>query len=268
MNNSTITPERQPAGGPEAPSAERAAPVDALPITGATRKNSEDSTPRKAGDSATMTRSRTSGVSIDIPIGTRMTMNFINQKESYPVEMLGYSLYEYLIFKLPRLPALRSRLIGHEAITMRYMHEGTVFGFMTETMAAIVRPGFILFCSYPVSVEQLELRRHQRLGCLLPAVVQTSHGEYRCILQDLSHGGAKLVLESKANDGIRQIEAGANVLLDFTLFIGKSEVPVPSVVRSVSVEGVKVYLGVQFLDLPERLGKELEDYLSALGQLR
>ncbi len=268
MSNPTNTPGQPPVSAPEASSAEQAASVGGLPITGATRKNPEDPAPRKVGDSATVTRSRTSGVSIDIPIGTRMTMNFINQKESYPVEMLGYSLYEYLIFKLPRLPALRSRLIGHEAITMRYMHEGTVFGFVTETMAAIVRPGFILFCSYPVSVEQLELRRHQRLGCLLPAIVQTSFGEYRCILQDLSHGGAKLVLESKASDGIRQIEMGANVLLDFTLFIGKSEVPVPSVVRSVSVEGVKVHLGLQFLDLPDRLGKELEDYLNALCQLR
>ena len=213
-------------------------------------------------------RSRTQGVNIDIPVGTRLNMSFLNQKDIYHVELLGYSLYEYMILRLPRLPALRNRLVPHETVSMRYVLDGTVYAFITEVVSSIVRPGFLLFCSYPTSLEQLELRRHQRLNCLLPALARTSHGEYRCILQDVSHGGAKLVIETKVSDNLRQIEAGSNLLLDFTLFMGKSEVPVPSIVRSVNIEGTKVHLGIQFLDMPEHLRQELEVYLDTVGHLR
>lgn len=213
-------------------------------------------------------RKRAHGAKLDIPVGTRLTLSFLNQKESYPAELLGYSAYEFLILRLPRLPALRSRLIANETLSLRFIHDGTVFGFITEVITTTVRPAFMLFCTFPDSLEQIDLRRHQRLNCLLPAVAHTSIGEYRCILQDLSHGGAKLVFETKSTDALRQIEAGTNILLDFTLFVGESEVPVPSVVRSVSLDGLKMYMGIQFLDLPDRLRKEMADYIDAVCHLR
>ena len=213
-------------------------------------------------------RSRTQGISIDIPVGTRLNLNFLNQKETFSAEMIGFSIYEYLIMQLPQIPGLRARLIPNETIAVRYIDRGTVFGFVSEVMSSIIRPGFLLFCSYPSSVEQIELRRHQRLNCLLPAIAHTPQGEFHCILQDLSHGGAKLVFKTKTSDAVRQIEADTPITVDFTLFMSKCEVPVPSVVRSVTVDGLKVILGIQFLDLPEQLRNEMGIYLDTVSYLR
>ena len=241
--------------------------ADAKPVPGGLKDKTEVKSEPEAG-TILATRSRTHGVNIDIPVGTRLNMAFLRQKETYTVELLGFSLYEYLIVRLPRLSALYNRLVPHETISMRYVLEGTVYAFITEVISSVTRPGFMLFCSYPSSLEQIELRRYQRLGCLLPALIRSAHGEYRCILQDLSHGGAKLIVETKRNDGLRQIEVGANLQLDFTLFIGKSEAPTPAVVRSINIEGTRVNLGIQFLDMPEDLCQELDVYLDALSHLR
>ncbi len=197
-----------------------------------------------------VTRTR-NGQALDLPLGTRMLLNMAGTKENLSSELVGLQHFEYLILKMPLVPGIRARLLNGEMVTLRYIAGGTIFGFKSQVLNHIVKPGFLLFVEYPDSMEQVDLRRHRRVNCLLPAAVHGRHGVHKCILLDLSEGGCKVSLELQREDPFRETAVDDMLVLQCGFFgsEGAAQTSLSCLVKSISMDGSRVQLGLKFADL-------------------
>ncbi len=206
---------------------------------------------------------------LDLPLGTRMLLNIAGTKENLSSEVVGLQHFEYLILKMPLVPGIRARLLNGEMVTLRYISGGTIFGFKSQVLNHIVKPGFLLFVEYPDAMEQVDLRQHRRVNCLLPAALHGRHGVYKCILLDLSEGGCKVALELPRDDPFRETAVDDMLVLQCGLFggEGQNQTTLSCLVKSISMDGGRVQLGLKFNDLNPETQLELSTYLDSVACL-
>lgn len=208
---------------------------------------------------------RSAGVSLSIGTGTRLLLNFSGMRENLSSEIIGLYPYEFLIFKMPLIPGIRNKLLPGEGVTVRYMQGGSIFGFSTCILNHVLKPASLVFVEYPEFVEQLDLRQHRRVDCLLPGKVHCRHGEYRCVLADLSPGGGKVVLDVKASDPVKSLGVGDMLILRLGLFAGKGDVSVSCLLKNIAQDASRLQLGVQFRDMGEDECCQIRDYLEQVS---
>ncbi|BFR49523.1 flagellar brake protein [Nitratidesulfovibrio sp. HK-II] len=206
---------------------------------------------------------------LDLPLGTRMLLNIAGTKENLSSEVVGLQHFEYLILKMPLVPGIRARLLNGEMVTLRYISGGTIFGFKSQVLNHIVKPGFLLFVEYPDAMEQVDLRQHRRVNCLLPAALHGRHGVYKCILLDLSEGGCKVSLELQRDDPFRDTAVDDMLVLQCGFFGGEGQIQtaLSCLVKSISMDGGRVQLGLKFNDLSTETQLELSTYLDSVACL-
>ena len=82
---------------------------------------------------------------------------------------IGYFSDRYLVIRYPIAPISVSTMLSKGSkITVRYVHKGTIFAFRSELIAVTYETVNALFISYPLRIEQRDLRRARRIGCHLP----------------------------------------------------------------------------------------------------
>ena len=206
---------------------------------------------------------------LDLPLGTRMLLNIAGTKENLSSEVVGLQHFEYLILKMPLVPGIRARLLNGEMVTLRYISGGTIFGFKSQVLNHIVKPGFLLFVEYPDAMEQVDLRQHRRVNCLLPAALHGRHGVYKCILLDLSEGGCKVSLELQRDDPFRETAVDDMLVLQCGFFGGEGQIQtaLSCLVKSISMDGGRIQLGLKFNDLSTETQLELSTYLDSVACL-
>uniref|UniRef100_B8DIU6 Type IV pilus assembly PilZ n=1 Tax=Nitratidesulfovibrio vulgaris (strain DSM 19637 / Miyazaki F) TaxID=883 RepID=B8DIU6_NITV9 len=222
----------------------------------------------RATERPMVTRTR-NGQALDLPLGTRMLLNIAGTKENLSSELVGLQHFEYLILKMPLVPGIRARLLNGEMVTLRYIAGGTIFGFKSQVLNHIVKPGFLLFVDYPDAMEQVDLRQHRRVNCLLPAAVHGRHGTYKCILLDLSEGGCKVSLELQRDDPFRETAVDDMLVLQCGFFGAEApaQTTLSSLVKSISMDGNRMQLGLKFADLSTDTQLELSTYLENVACL-
>lgn len=209
-------------------------------------------------------RTRSSGMKLDIQLGTRMLLSINGTEDKHGTELVGLVPYEYLIFKMPMVPGVRTRLVPGESLTMRFLYQGTIIGFRTYIIALISKPGALVFVEYPDSLEQYELRSHKRLKCLIPAEVHCAHGVQRGAIVDLSAGGCKICLDIKRTDPFHSITAQDMLVLKANLFAG-GESTLSCVCRNVETERSSLILGMSFSNMDKDEVQRLREYIDTVS---
>ncbi|MFV0423935.1 flagellar brake protein [Oleidesulfovibrio sp.] len=208
---------------------------------------------------------RNAGVSLSIGTGTRLLLNIKGIRDNLASELVGLYPYEFLILKMPLVPGIRSKLIPGEQLTVRYMQGGSIYGFSTVIVNHILKPASLVFVEYPKFVEQLDLRQHKRIDCLLPGRLHCRHGEYRCVMVDLSSGGGKVVLEIKSSDPVKGISPGDMLILQLSLYAGKGDISISCLLKNVSQDVSRMQLGLQFRDLGKEELLQIQEYLEQVS---
>lgn len=209
---------------------------------------------------------RQSGIRLALETGMRVSLSLDGARENddsrLSCELVGLVHFEFLILRLPWVPGLRQRLLPGNRGTLRFVSEGELYGFHVEIINHVAKPALMLFLAYPEVVETLSLRKHKRMICALPASVHSRRGEGLGIIQDLSMGGCRLVMDVRGQAGLRQMIVGDELLLQISLSTNALPPSVSSVVRSVSLETSRITLGLSFVDADDHFRKALSEYLN------
>jgi hypothetical protein len=189
-------------------------------------------------------------------------LNPLSQK-SQPMqgEFLGLSHYEFLILRVPSVPGLLTKLIPHTMLEVRFLLDGAVNSFATELLSHTVKPALMLFTTYPDRLNIQETRRHQRITCALPAILNTSYGDARGIISDLSMGGCKLTLDLSGQSALREMIVGDEVVLQTVLNADGMPAGGSAIVRNIEVSGSKLHTGLSFSDAHKDFFTSLSNYL-------
>ena len=134
-------------------------------------------------------------------------------------EILGHMVNDYVVLYSPgkrpnsNLGVLELR-IGDE-LTVRFLHDGNAYGFVSEVKYLARMPDELVFLRYPQAIEHVSVRRHRRLSCRLPCNLLTGSGEKApAVLLDISEGGMKIASRALGESGH---EEGMGVTIELTL---------------------------------------------------
>ena len=110
--------------------------------------------------------------------------------------------------------------------------------------------------SWPEHVEQVRVRKHDRVDAILPCNVIGEEGTWvKGQIRDLGAGGCRLIVKTPP-------EAGSNLHLSFTLPDGTTIEDVQTVVRSIAPLGQGAALGCQFADGTTDAARQVELFVA------
>jgi c-di-GMP-binding flagellar brake protein YcgR len=189
------------------------------------------------------------------------------------VTFIGIADGEYLILKTPPIQEIGTKLYEKNHVIIRYFHAGSVYGFRCTLIGLIKEPCRLSILSYPESVECLNLRKHERIDCLIKATVHlagVSEESFRGAVYDISMGGCGLKLKQEDSQAFPKIEIGGKAVLFLDLRGREEPMAFQSVIRRVQQDREVVLLGLEFED--EEKGKEnvleiIREHMDPFGQI-
>jgi len=209
--------------------------------------------------------SRMDGSALTINIGTMLLIEPAGMGDRFKTDFLGMSRGQFLIVRTPRQPGLNDFLYVEKKLTVRYVHEGNVYGFESEIVWSQQAPYRLLFLRYPDSVEILNLRKCQRVDCYLPVKLGLEEGgqyvEYEGLIVNLSCGGCQLVLDGKQGT-MPAVGMDAQVTLSFTMFGSDKKVRLEGKAKNINVNKNRMTMGVMYNEVPDDVQEGIENYVN------
>lgn len=206
------------------------------------------------------------GVQLSVAPGKDLVIRIPGMGRSYRGRIVGFDPYEYLIASV-RLPAdLRAELALGCQIIVKYIHQGTVYGFKTTVRNAVSSPASLLFFDYPTVIEKMQLRRDSRTDCNLDGTLYSDDGEHDCLILNISNTGCKVSVRAAARDPLADVETGAVLVVGVNLGT-EGRVKVPVMVRNVKCGQGLLTLGSMFLDPTEDEEERIGRYLERMRRL-
>lgn len=204
---------------------------------------------------------------LSISIGTKILVEPAGMGDRFKSDFVGMVRGSYLIVKVPRIPGLNDFLYVEKPVTVRYLHEGQVYGFGSEVVWNLSAPYRLLFLKYPKSIESLNLRKAQRVDCFLPIELggAGSDGEYIRVtgmMLNLSAGGCQLVLDSKEDEnGLPSFSVDEKVELTFTMMGTDMPIALTGKVKNISLHKNRMYIGLMFQDMDDEHRQAISSYV-------
>ncbi len=191
--------------------------------------------------------------------GTDLLLKFGDLKGDFKTKLVGVLPFECIITTLPRIANAGALLQPDAPLTIRYMVEGTVYGFHSRVIGHIQRPLPLLFAAYPQRLDRFELRKTTRLNCFMPATLHSAHGGFRAYVVDLSAGGCRV--NCPRNEHSEATAVGDGVLLELPLAEGCALVLARGEVRNRLHEDRLLSLGIAFSSVEPGAELKLQAFL-------
>ncbi|WDE07021.1 flagellar brake protein [Thalassomonas viridans] len=175
------------------------------------------------------------------------------------LQLVGYEIGKYIILKHPgEQSGYRDVLVEGNVVIVRYILEGSkgqCFAFRTTIRNISMFPEKFLILEYPKSIENRDLRLHQRFATNIPATImadeqgKASGTRIEGIIADISPQGCSFTFLSN-NSAVKVNQR------DIVIYIQSSVdgmTKIPAKVRNSRYERGKVNVGVQFTNSEQQM---------------
>lgn len=209
------------------------------------------------------------GVNLELALESDLVVVLPRSKTTCRGIITGFHPYEYIMAGI-RLPKSFISSMGYkEEIVIKYLLEGTVYGFKSNILNYITRPAPLLFFTYPDSMEKLDLRKSSRIDCNMEGMIFTmDDGKGRdCLVLNVSETGCQVAVRIKSRDPLSKVEAGSDMVLAMQLGT-KTHLKLPVSIKNVTREKGTIRLGCMFLDIKETEQEQLAEYVERIERLR
>lgn len=176
--------------------------------------------------------------------------------------LIGIEEGLHLIIKTPPIPEIGTKLFQKNNIVIHYLFAGQVFGFRTTLLGLINEPFRFAILAYPTKVEKINIRKHERICCMLPAKIKMSKDSYGILIEDISVGGCYFSVNPPKDGKFPVMRIGEETLLMLTLPGITDSMTIGATVRTIKCDIRTMKIGVQFT----KIGEEGEEttYLAAI----
>lgn len=211
---------------------------------------------------------RRGGSALVLSLGTVVVVEPAGMGQRFKTEFVGMERDRYLILRIPRIPGVTEHLFPEKAVTVRFVHEGHIFGFGSEVLWLMNAPFRLLFLRYPEEVEVLNLRGCQRVDCFLPSAIKIGEDWLQGVIVNISCGGCQAVVEERRSKPLPQLGVDDGLMLEFRLPGSEQNLLVGGQAKNINMSERRLYLGVKYdvlpdytLDLLQRYVDSVADYL-------
>ena len=233
---------------------------DAAKATGATTTPPATTIPEEAKIT------RVPGVQLSVAPGKEVIIRIPGREQSYRGTIVGLDPYDFVIVKV-RLPsAIRKELKFGGDVVIKYVHQGTIYGFKAMVHNAISSPAPMLFFDYPDVLEKLELRQTQRTKCNIDGMLHTTSDEAECMIINVSELGCKISARAGGRNALKDINVDDALIVAMNLG-SFGELKVAIAVKNISLEKGIISLGCMFLDISKEELATILKYLEKINRL-
>ncbi|MBF0566014.1 MAG: flagellar brake protein [Nitrospirae bacterium] len=201
---------------------------------------------------------------LKLEINTKLQISLDGLDVKINSEFVGMAGDQCIIATFPDtgLPeTLDKTLIQGTHTIVRYVYDGKVFGFESELLGSITTPVRLLFINYPKVIEKIDLRRQERLSCLLPAKLKVEYNAISGTIIDLSKAGCgfKTKIENVYDEKI--LLERDDIELEF-LLPGIEDSHLISVnIKNYAKRGNFAFIGIQFTKIREKTKRYLDTFI-------
>lgn len=198
---------------------------------------------------------------LDFRIGEKVLVDVEGTGKRFWTEAYGRIREEFILLRHPMNASFKDLLNKDQPITARYMDsEGSIFGFKSTVVGTIARPSPMLVITHPFTIETVNLRRHDRVQCFLPANLYHEGDEMTGYIVNISAGGAKFVWPLK-NGTSPEFPKDAEAFCQFSMPGAEAELYARSIIKGTTLDGSKSIIGLKFEDLEEDNKRLIGDYV-------
>lgn len=199
---------------------------------------------------------------LSVGLGSEVLLQIEGLRERLKAFLVGMEPTRYIILNIPSASVLKEEEIGIGCdMIVRYVFMGNVFAFRATVLGIVPEPFPVTFISYPHSIESHNLRSQKRIECNIPADVYIHNKRTPGVILDINSCGARLVCDLSETT---RIEIDDEIFLSFPLPGMKGEQNYIGIVRNMTRENQKTFLGVQFTNLDSILKDKLRSYIDSV----
>lgn len=207
-----------------------------------------DTAPRPPGD-----LNHLCGLTVAVQMGTKKTKHYCKCR--------GVSEGKFILLQQPPSATARSQLMTTNSIILRYMYNGTVWGFKTRIIKVVETPFHLVFLDFPNTIERHSLRACERADVVIQSEFSFSGLVFKAVIRDLSCGGCRLVISPKDSGNLPLAEMGKSGFLTFLTDVSEKPITVVcKVVRTVT-DKERTELGLAFDDSDLKTMHKIERFV-------
>lgn len=200
-----------------------------------------------------------------IELGTEVSLDAARIIGRLRSRIVGMAPGRYLILTAP--PAqppgpLHKQFREGDSVIVRYLYNGSVFGFRSFVSTVATSPERLVFIAHPTHVEEYNIRSAPRLDCFVPCLIDCAQGaSYEGTISDMSKTGCQVLIRSE-NFGESKASHGDEITLKFRLPGRESDLSVLGEVRRIDQDGERLRIGIAFDEPAEEAYEQVYEYLS------
>jgi c-di-GMP-binding flagellar brake protein YcgR len=202
-----------------------------------------------------------------LEIGTPLQLDIEGFRSRFKSSLIGVVPNEHLIVQAPQL----SMFVGEQKhwppeadITVRCLHRGNIWGFKSRLTRVISTPAQLMMIEYPESIENHNLRTHQRIDCYLPGQVQSGKTTRNGVVLDISEEGCCFSIKNGKRP--LDLEVDAELVLKCQLPGIDGDQEFSGLVKRVEKDEFRTLIGVLFGAIDPKVRKHIAKYASAIAE--
>jgi hypothetical protein len=203
-------------------------------------------------------------------IGSLLRIQFegIGSSRSY---LIGMDPGHFLIVQAPPLPDIASKRYEKNHLVVSYLFSGRVYAFRCTLLGLVKELYRFLILSYPDAIETINLRKHERISCIIAAEVSVKGQAYRGIVSDISKGGCSFEFDRTERQAFPDLKVQDEIVISMHLPEKTEETVFNTVVRVIREDQKTMTSGLQFIasniisETDTKSEKNLTEYLRTLS---
>jgi len=194
------------------------------------------------------------GSFLSVGLSLKISLTIDQEKATYGSTLLGWKDHAWLVCERPLQLGYDQQVPGGTPCIISYLHDGKLVGYHSEIRDLTLSPVPLMFIAYPKLVEEMHLRKHERVSSNEPILLMRtgagnasastlSTGDYLGgLLKDLSEGGCSVLLAQRPS----WLRSGITVRLEFELPGLGHITNLTGIVKSAEVRNGGDMIGVEF----------------------
>jgi len=205
------------------------------------------------------------GKRINLEIGIHI--QFKMEGVGFPLQsvLVGMEINEYLIIKIPgQYTNIKHKLVPGVDIVVRYLYQGTVYGFQTKLIEIISTPVKLLFLEYPKIIEHYDLRSQKRADSLFPATVKMKDKINHGAIIDVSKNGCRCHILNSRQETLPPVQIDDEIVLKCKFPGVQGDREVFGKIKNIKRSRKELIIGVEFLGLEVEIHDLISQYIYAV----
>ncbi len=202
-----------------------------------------------------------------LSLGTLLQVQFEGLGSSRS-RLVGMEPGNFLIILTPPIANLGSKLYQKNHGIVRYLFSGRVYAFRSTLLSIIKERYRLSILTYPTSIENINLRKHERISSLIAAEMRVKGQLHEGIISDISNGGCSFEFNKSDQRAFPELQVLDEVVISMLLKETSNATVFNATVRSVRMDNENMMAGIQFTqsdlkETDEKSAGQLSDYLQA-----